>query len=200
MKFKPLYFYGAVFIIVVAILIILSQQSENIENTLNENLNTQQMPNDEIHSQLKSSETPGKNNVSQEFKHKMAMLQNEVEKNPTDTTKLLEYADLLAAAHKQKEAIEYYQQILSINPNRIDVLFSLSFIYYSLGDLNKSEEETKRILAIDPENNDAKYNLGAIAATKGDKEKATDIWKKLAEKYPEDEIGIKAKNSLERLK
>ena len=200
MKFKPLYFYGAVFIIVVAILIILSQQSENIENTLNENLNTQQMPNDEIHSQLKSSETPGKNNVSQEFKHKMAMLQNEVEKNPTDTTKLLEYADLLAAAHKQKEAIEYYQQILSINPNRIDVLFSLSFIYYSLGDLNKSEEETKRILAIDPENNDAKYNLGAIAATKGDKEKARDIWQRLAEKYPEDEIGIKAKNSLERLK
>ena len=129
----------------------------------------------------------------------MAMLQNEVEKNPTDTTKLLEYADLLAAAHKQKEAIEYYQQILSINSNRIDVLFSLSFIYYTLGDLNKSEEETKRILAIDPENNDAKYNLGAIAATKGDKEKATDIWQRLAEKYPEDEIGIKAKNSLERL-
>lgn len=200
MKFKPLYFYGAVFIIVVAILIILSQQSGNVENASNENLNTQQIPNDEIHSQLKSSETPGKNNVSQEFKHKMAMLQNEVEKNPTDTTKLLEYADLLAAAHKQKEAIEYYQQILSINPNRIDVLFSLSFIYYSLGDLNKSEEETKRILAIDPENNDAKYNLGAIAVTKGDKEKARDIWQRLAEKYPEDEIGIKAKNSLERLK
>ena len=199
MKFKPLYFYGAVFIIVVAILIILSQQSGNVENASNENLNTQQIPNDEIHSQLKSSETPGKNNVSQEFKHKMAMLQNEVEKNPTDTTKLLEYADLLAAAHKQKEAIEYYQQILSINPNRIDVLFSLSFIYYTLGDLNKSEEETKRILAIDPENNDAKYNLGAIAATKGDKEKARDIWQRLAEKYPEDEIGIKAKNSLERL-
>ena len=200
MKFKPLYFYGAVFIIVVAILIILSQQSGNVENASNENLNTQQIPNDEIHSQLKSSETPGKNNVSQEFKHKMTMLQNEVEKNPTDTTKLLEYADLLAAAHKQKEAIEYYQQILSINPNRIDVLFSLSFIYYSLGDLNKSEEETKRILAIDPENNDAKYNLGAIAVTKGDKEKARDIWQRLAEKYPEDEIGIKAKNSLERLK
>lgn len=199
MKFKPLYFYGAVFIIVVAILIILSQQSGNVENASNENLNTQQIPNDEIHSQLKSSETPGKNNVSQEFKHKIAMLQNEVEKNPTDTTKLLEYADLLAAAHKQKEAIEYYQQILSINPNRIDVLFSLSFIYYTLGDLNKSEEETKRILAIDPENNDAKYNLGAIAATKGDKEKARDIWQRLAEKYPEDEIGIKAKNSLERL-
>ena len=200
MKFKPLYFYGAVFIIVVAILIILSQQSGNVENASNENLNTQQIPNDEIHSQLKSGETPGKNNVSREFKHKMAMLQNEVEKNPTDTTKLLEYANLLAAAHKQKEAIEYYQQILSINPNRIDVLFSLSFIYYTLGDLNKSEEETKRILAIDPENNDAKYNLGAIAATKGDKEKARDIWQRLAEKYPEDEIGIKAKNSLERLK
>jgi len=199
MKFKPLYFYGVVFVIVVAILIILSQQSGNVENTSNENINTQQMPNDENHSQLKSGEAPGKNNVSQEFKHKMTILKNEVEENPSDTTKLLEYADLLSAAHKQKDAIEYYQKILSINPNRIDVLFSLSFIYYTLGDLNKSEEETKRILAIEPENTDAKYNLGAIAATKGDKEKARDIWKKLAEKYPKDEIGIKAKNSLERL-
>ncbi len=199
MKFKPLYFYGVVFVIVVAILIILSQQSGNVENNSNENINTQQMPNDEIHSQLKSGKAPGKNNVSQEFKHKMTILKNEVEENPSDTTKLLEYADLLSAAHKQKDAIEYYQKILSINPNRIDVLFSLSFIYYTLGDLNKSEEETKRILAIEPENTDAKYNLGAIAATKGDKEKARDIWKKLAEKYPKDEIGIKAKNSLERL-
>lgn len=199
MKFKPLYFYGAVFVIVVVILIILSQQSGNVENASNENLNTQQIPNDEIHSQLKSGEAPGKNNVSQEFKHKMAMLKNEVKENPSDTTKLLEYADLLASAHRQKEAIEYYQKILSINPNRIDVLFSLSFIYYTLGDLNKSEEVTKKILAIDPENSDAEYNLGAIAATKGDKEKARDIWKRLAEKYPKDEIGIKAKNSLKRL-
>ena len=79
------------------------------------------------------------------------------------------------------------------------LLFSLSYIHYTLGDINKAEEETKKILAIDPENSNAQYNLGAIAVTKGDKEKAREIWKRLAEQHPKDEIGIKAKNSLEQL-
>ena len=198
MKFKPLYFYGAVFIIVVVILIIISQSGDKV-NTPGEDISKQELPNDEIHNPLKSGETPGSNNVSAEFKHKMEMLKKAVEENPSDTTILLKYADLLAESHKQKEAIDYYQKILSINPKRTDVLFSLSFIFYTLGDLNKAEVETNKILAIDPGEINAKYNLGAIAATKGDKEKAREIWKTLAEKYPEDPIGIKAKNSLEKL-
>lgn len=199
MKFKPLYLYGVVLIIVVAILIIISQQSGETTDNLEKNLSKQEIPNDEIHNPLKSNNVPGKDNISQEFKHKIEMLKKAVEKNPSDTTKLLQYADLLAAAHQQKEAMGYYQKILSINPNRIDVLFSLSFIYYTLGDLNKSEEETNKILAINPGDISAQYNLGAIAATKGDKERAREIWKALAEKYPKDKIGIKAKNSLEKL-
>ena len=197
-KFKPLYFYGSVFIIVVAVLIIISQQSGETTNNTGEDLSKQEMPNDEIHNPLKSN-APGRNNVSQEFKHKMGMLKKSVEENPSDTTKLLQYADLLVAAHQQKEAMVYYLKILSINPNRTDVLFSLSFIYYTLGDLKKSEEETIKILTINPGDLNAQYNLASIAATKGDKEKAKEIWKTLAEKYPKDQIGIKAKNSLEKL-
>jgi len=199
MKFKPLYFYGAVFIIVVAVLIIISQQSGEVKNTSVIDLNEQEIPNDEIHNPLKSGNAPGKENVSQEFKHKMEMLKKAVDENPSDTTKLMQYAELLAAAHKQNEAIEYYQKVLTIDSKRIDVRFSLSFIYYTKGDLEKSEEQTNKILAIDPENRSAQYNLGAIAATKGDKEKAREIWKKLADKFPNDEIGIKAKNSLQQL-
>ena len=199
MNFKPLYFYGAVFIIVIAILIIISQQSVETSSESGEDLSKQEIPNDEIHNPLKSNNAPDKNNVSQEFKHKMEILKKAVEENPSDTTKLIQYADLLTAAHQQKEAIKYYQKILDINPNRTDVLFSLSFNYYTLGDLSKAEEETNRILGIDPGDLNALYNLGAIAATRGDKEKAREIWKSLAEKYPKDKIGIKAKNSLERL-
>ena len=45
----------------------------------------------------------------------------------------------------------------------------------------------------------SEYNLGAIAAGKGNKEKAREIWTKLVEEYADDEIGIRAKKSIEIL-
>ncbi len=199
MKFKPLYFYGAIAVIVIITLIVVSQSGDT-ENTKPIDVTSEQkLPDDEIHNPLKSGESPNKDNVSEGFKHKLEMLEKSIEENPKDTLKIREYADLLAAAHKKDKAIEYYQKLLDINPRRTDILFSLSFIYYSSGDLDKAEAETKKILTFEPDNANAQYNLGAIAAGKGDKEKAREIWTKLVEKYADDEIGIRAKNSIEKL-
>ena len=199
MKFKPLYFYGAIAVIVIITLIVVSQSGES-ENTKPIDITSEQkLPDDEIHNPLKSGESPSKDNVSEGFKHKLEMLEKSIEENPKDTLKIREYADLLAAAHKKDKAIEYYQKLLDINPRRTDILFSLSFIYYSSGDLDKAEAETKKILIFEPDNANAQYNLGAIAAGKGDKEKAREIWTNLVEKFPDEEIGIRAKKSIEKL-
>ena len=199
MKFKPLYFYGTIAIIVIITLIVVSQSGET-ENTKPTDITSEQkLPDDEIHNPLKSGESPNKDNVSEGFKHKLEMLEKSIEENPKDTLKIREYADLLAAAHKTDKAIEYYQKLLDINPRRTDILFSLSFIYYSAGDLDKAESETEKILSFEPDNVNAQYNLGAIFAGKGAKDKAREIWSKLVEKYPDDEIGIRAKNSIEKL-
>ena len=199
MKFKPLYFYGAIAVIVIITLIVVSQSGETENMKPKDVTSEQKLPDDEIHNPLKSGESPNKDNVSEGFRHKLEMLEKSIEENPNDTLKIREYADLLAAAHKKDKAIEYYQKLLDINPRRTDILFSLSFIYYSSGDLDKAEAETKKILTFEPGNANAQYNLGAIAAGKGDKEKAREIWTKLVEKYAGDEIGIRAKNSIEKL-
>jgi tetratricopeptide (TPR) repeat protein len=199
MKFKPLYFYSTVGVIAIIILIFLSQQDETELSQPEEVQTNQNIPDDEVHNPLKSGTNPNKNNVSESFKHKLDVLRKAIEENPEDTLKIREYADLLAAAHMKDQAIGYYKKILVVDPNRTDILFSLSFIYYSVGDLNNAELETKKIIAIEPENKNARYNLGAIAASKGEKERAMEIWKKLAEQYPNDEIGLKAKNSIEKL-
>jgi tetratricopeptide (TPR) repeat protein len=199
MKFKPLYFYGAIGVVLIVTLFIVSQSSK-MENTKPIDITSEQkIPDDEIHNPLKSDDAPNKDNVSEGFRHKLEMLEKSIKENPKDTLKIREYADLLAAAHKKDKAIEYYQKLLDINPKRTDILFSLSFIYYSSGDLDKAEVETKKILSFEPGNVNAHYNLGAIAAGKGDKERAREIWTNLAEKYPDDEIGIRAKNSIEKL-
>ncbi|MGD8306859.1 MAG: tetratricopeptide repeat protein [Ignavibacteria bacterium] len=199
MKFKPQYFYGVVAVAVIIILYIFSQ-TDNSDDISGLNTETNQsIPNDDIHRQQNRSETPGKENVSESFRHRMEMLKKEIDENPEDTLKLLEYANLLASAHMPKQSVEYYQKFLSINPKRTDVMFSLSFVYYTLGDYKNAEEQTNEILAIDPENTDAMYNLGAISASLGDKEKAKEIWQHLADKYPDKDVGIKASNSLKKL-
>lgn len=199
MKFKPLYFYSIIAVAVLIILLIFSR-SDNSTGTMNvNNESNQNIPNDEIHNQLNKGDVPGKDNVSESFKHRMEMLKKAVDENPGDTLKLLEYANLLASAHMQRQSVEYYQKILSIDPNRTDVLFALSFVYYTLGEFTNAEEQTSRILTIDPENINALYNLGAISASMGDKEKAKEIWQKLADKYPDKDVGIKASNSIRKL-
>ena len=199
MKFKPVYLYGALLIIVVLFLIIVSNQSGSDNRVENPVSNESKIPDDDIHKPLKSGEQPNKNNVSEGFKHQVDVLKKAIEENPNDTTSLRKYADLLTAAHMKKEALDYYDRILTIDPNRTDILFSLSFIHYSQGDLKSAEDYTNRILTIDPDNTNALYNLGAISARNGETEKAREIWRKLANQNPDDDIGVRAKNSLKKL-
>ena len=197
MKLK--YIYGIVVVVVIVILIVVSQSNKS-SNTSEEVITSEQnIPNDEIHKDLGQTKAPGKDNVSEEFRHRMDMLKKAVEENPQDTLMLREYADLLAASHMQKQAIEYYNRILSISPSRTDVMFSLSFIYYSLGQFADAQKQTEKILEIEPENTNAMYNLGAIVASSGNKIKAKEIWQKLVSLHPDDEIGIRAFNSIKEL-
>ena len=197
MKFKPLYAYLSLVLVLVVFLIIFSQKNNNQSAT---DIASKEMPNDDIHKGLKNGEAPDKSNVSADIIRKMEELKKAAEENPNDTLKMKEYADFLTEAHKPDEAIQYYQKILKVDPKRTDILFSLSFIYYNKQDYNKSEEITNKILSYDKNNPLALYNLGAISATKGDNAKARDIWNKLIEKYPNSEAAAAAKQSLGNLK
>lgn len=196
MKFRPLYIYiglAAAFLIVI---IIFSGNQSKVPETTGE-VTTENMPEDDIHQPFKDN--PTGNNVSEEVKHKLEVMKKEVEANPEDTAKVREYADFLSAAHKPQEAIKYYNQILEKDPKRTDVLFSLTFIYYNSGDINRAEELTQRVLSYDPDNVMARYNLGAVYATRGEFNKAREIWQNIVEEYPNNETTELAKNSLKQI-
>ena len=197
MKFKPLYAYLGLIVILIALLFLFSRK--NNDTTARE-ITSQEVPNDDIHKGLKNSQAPNKSNVSADIIRKMEELKKAAEDNPNDTLKLKEYADFLSEAHKPDEAVRYYQKILNVNPKRTDILFSLSFIFYNKQDYNKSEEFTNRILSYDKNNPLALYNLGAIAATRGDKNKAETIWNKIIKKNPNTEAAKAAEESLSNLK
>ena len=201
MKFKPIYLYGVLFVLAAVVLIIVSQQSNEPGINPTEFNSEGELPDDEIHNPFKSegSNAPSKDNVSQSYREKLAELKKAVEENPDDTLAIKNYADFLTAAHQFDEAIMNYKKILNVDPGRIDINFSLSIIYYNMGELAKAEELNNNVLKADPENLMALYNLGAIAATQGNKERAKEFWNKIVQKDPDSDTGKLAKKSLEML-
>lgn len=200
MKFRPLYLYGILAVVALTVLIIVALQEYS--NPLPSNTADEQvMPDDNVHNQLRSgsSNSPGKDNVSEEYKKRVAALEEKISNNPADTATMREYADLLFASHKMMEAITFYEKILQVNPKRSDIYFALALIYYNKQDFNKCEELNDMVLSYDPENQMALYNIGVIAATRGDFNKAREFWTKVISINSESETGKLAQESLERL-
>ncbi|HEY6625992.1 MAG TPA: tetratricopeptide repeat protein [Ignavibacteriaceae bacterium] len=200
MKFKPIYLYGILGLLAVVVLIVVGIQ-ETSNSTEVSISNDQTMPDDDVHKELKNQigNTPGKENVSDDYRKKMAELKVAVDKNPSDTLAMRNYADFLSASHKMNEAIQYYEKILNINPKRTDIYFSLALIYYNKQDLVMCEEVNNKVLTYDPKNQMALYNLGAIAATQGRTDKAKEFWNKVVSINAESETGKLANESLGKL-
>ncbi len=200
MKFKPIYLYGAIAIVAIAILVIIEIQ-EKSDPSKPPVTNDQVMPNDDVHKQLNNQGTtaPGKENVSEDYRKKLAELEQTVNENPGDTIALRNYADYLTASHKMNDAIQYYEKILTINPKRSDIRFSLAIIYFNKQNFDKCNDENEKVLVYDPQNQMALYNLGAVAATQGFKDKAKEYWDKVISINASNETGQLAKESLSKL-
>lgn len=201
MKLKPIYIYLTIFVVFIISIVLFSNSTKKSNLTDNQQMNGQ-MPEDDVHKNLKSQgngDAPSASNVMKEAIERMNKLKEEVNKNPNDTLKLREYADMLTLAHKPDEAIEYYSKILKFDPKRIDVLLQLTYVYFNKGDLDKALEYTNKALQVDKNNLIANYNLGAVLNAKGDKRQAIIIWKNLAQKYPNTDVGHIAKESAKQL-
>lgn len=194
MKLKPIYIYIIVFAAFI-VGIILFSGTEKGNDTSNNN-----MPNDDIHQGLQNEgDTPSKGNVMESAVLKLEELKKAYEKDPNDTLKIREYADMLTMAHKPQEAIALYHKILKVDSKRIDVLLQLTFLHYNNGDLPLAEETTNTILRIDRNNKLASYNLGAIEAAKGNKAKAKEIWESVIKKFPNTTVANIAEQSIKQL-
>ena len=202
MKFniKPMYIYLAGILLAVVIFFFMSGQNDSNVDIPNKGTASQQMPNDNVHKGMMDNQPPGKSNVAAGVMEHLADLKKAADENPSDTVKIKQYAEFAAAAHQKDAAIEYFNKILKIDPERSDIRFSISYVYYLNKDFDKAEENLNKILSYDKNNLNAKYNIGAVEANRGNSAKAKTIWTELAEKHPDTKIGKLAKASLAQLK
>ena len=197
MKLKPLYIYVAIIIVALVTIILFSNEDEKVETA--QISKTSQISDDDMHKSFESGDKPSGANVTSEFKNKMNELDSYIAENPSDTVKLREYAELLAAAHNEDRAVELYNKILKIDDKRIDVFSQLAILYYNKNDFNKSSEYLSKILIVDPNNAQAKYNIGVIEARVGDIAAAKKQWEDLLVNHPNTKMSDMAKESLEKL-
>ncbi len=195
MKIKTPYIYLLALIILIAGLITLSRiqkQTKNEEKTLN------QMPDDDIHKNLKNH--LGMMELNEETKKVIEEYENALKTNPNDTLKMREYAEFLAMSHKIDQAQELYEKIYKIDNKRKDVLLALTTIYFNKGELDKATDFSNKILMLDKNDLYAIYNLGVIEATKENFDIAQKHWENILKESPDSEIGILAKKSIEKIK
>ncbi len=197
---KPVFIYGFGLILAVVVFWIVSSRNTSTSTSIPNDITNKQMPNDSLHKSLgMPGNQPDKENVMASVMKKMEMLKEEVEKSPNDTLKIKRYAKFLEAAHQMKEALNYFDKILKVDPKRIDILYSEARINYISRNFTKAEELLKRIISIDKNSLEAYYNLGAVAFSSGNKEKAKEIWTKLAKGHPRTKMGELAKKTLSQI-
>lgn len=204
MKFKPVYLYIIVFAVLIAVVAVFNYHDNDNNEPVAETkkMNEAEMPNDEIHKGMQgmtNGGTPSAGNVMAEIKQKLANLEVQVNENPNDTLKMREYAEMLAMAHQPQKAFGYFEKILKIDPDRIDILLALTFNYYQTGNYQKADMYNQRILDIDKDYLPAIYNSGAIAAALGNRDKAKEIWSDLVENHAGTTAANMAKDGLSSL-
>ncbi len=200
MRIKSLYIYVIIFIAFIISLIIFSPSAK--ESTLDSNVNPHgQMPDDDIHRGMsqKNENMPSKSNVAKEALKKLNHLKEEYDRNPDDTVKIRNYADMLTLAHQHDKAVELYEKILKVDSKRIDILQHLTFLYFNKGELDKAEEMSEKILTIQKGYPLALYNLGVISYMKGDKQKAKYYWNEVLKKEPNSKLAKNARELLQNL-
>jgi len=202
-KFSPVVVYPGIMILAAVIIIFFStdfSSKKSVSSVPNAGpITSEKMPSDDLHKNMGTGTPPSKDNVITDIKKRMETLKTDVEKDPNDTVKIREYADMLSAGHGQADAIKYYEMILKKDPKRVDILQALGYLYYMQQNLNQAEAYIAKAYALDKNNFQALFNLGAIAATKGDNAKAKKIWNEIIAKRPNSEVAKLAQDGIRQL-
>ena len=89
---------------------------------------------------------------------------------------LAELGFLFVEADRFKEANDYFERSLEIDPENIDVLSDLSYCYEMMGNYDEAIKACNKILDIDPYHYEAWIGIGKLYSLKDDFEKAVDAF------------------------
>ena len=105
----------------------------------------------------KSGTTPGHPDVNND--QLLAMFKEALGKNPNDTTLMTRYANFLFDIGKVNESVEWFQKVLAVQPDNLDVRTDLGTALWNSGQKEKAMAEYQVILKKDPRHMATLHNL-----------------------------------------
>jgi cytochrome c-type biogenesis protein CcmH/NrfG len=137
-------------------------------------------------SQPAPSSMPTAQDLKRMADKQVAPLLAELQKNPKNPDLLAQIGRSYLAAQQYQTAEQYYEQSVSIKATP-DTLNEMSFVSYSLGDVDRAIELLNRAQKMDPKNTKVLYNLGMFEwRGKSDPKAAIAAWREFLRVSPND--------------
>lgn len=133
----------------------------------------------------------------------LALFKDAIEKNPEHPELMARYANFLFDIERYGEAVEWYQKVLKLQPDNLNVRTDMGTAYWNLGQVDRAMAEYQKSLDADPRHMMTLHNL-FVVHTEGrrDLDAAADTLRRMEEidpKYPALPV-LKQKLSEERAK
>jgi cytochrome c-type biogenesis protein CcmH/NrfG len=117
---------------------------------------------------------------------KAAPLLDKLKSNPRDTNLLTQIAALYHTTHRFKEAANYYNQAVDIDPRNVAFRTRLAASLYRSGDVDGAIAQLDKALTYDSKDANTLFNLGMIKLQgKADSKGAVAAWRQLLKSNPD---------------
>jgi cytochrome c-type biogenesis protein CcmH/NrfG len=117
---------------------------------------------------------------------KAAPLLEKLKTNPNDADTLNQLGTIYRATHQFKNAIDYYQKSLDINPKNVGARTDMASCMYYLGDVDGALAQLNKSLSYDPTHAGTLMNIGIMRwKGKNDVDGAIAAWEKALKLNPD---------------
>jgi cytochrome c-type biogenesis protein CcmH/NrfG len=115
-----------------------------------------------------------------------APLLQKLKEHPNDTVLLTQVAAIYHTTHRFKEAANYYEKAVALEPSNVVFRTKLAVSLYRNGDVDGAIEQLNRALAANARDPNALFNLGMIKLQgKSDSKGALAAWRQLLRTNPD---------------
>ena len=117
---------------------------------------------------------------------KAAPLLEKLKGDPTNSDLLMQVGNIYEATHQFKEAADYYNKALQVNPKNVAIRTQLASSLYYNGDVDGAISQLQQALHYDPKDANSLFNLGMMKwQGKQDSKGALAAWQELLKSNPQ---------------
>lgn len=121
-----------------------------------------------------------------------------LQQNPKDIPTLVQVGDIYRSTHQFKDAADYYDKALEVDPKNVTLRTEMASCLYYSGDIDGSLRQLQQVLTTDPANANSLFNLGMIKwREKKDSQGALSAWEHLLKANPK--LAPDKKSQVEKL-